>query len=184
MTATPKLRMTVDEFLVWAEDRPGRHELYDGDVFTRSPQRVRQAETRFSVHVALRSAIRRDGLPCHMLPNGLTVRIDRTTAFEPDALVYCGDPVDPDAIEIQNPVIVVEVLSPSTKAVDSGAKLIGYVQLPSVAHYLIVDPVRHRVIHHRRGEAGLIETRIAADGVLDLTPPGLAIAVADLFEDT
>ena len=84
----------------------------------------------------------------------MTVRISTRTAFEPDALVVC--PVPPgDAVEISNPVIVVEVLSPSTAADDHGIKLDGYFSLPSVAHYLIIDPDRRMMIHHKRGADAL-----------------------------
>ncbi|NEU11806.1 Uma2 family endonuclease [Methylobacterium sp. BTF04] len=181
MSAQPKARMTVDEFLAWAEHQPGRHELVDGEVYAMSPQRVRHAETKFSVQLALRTAIREAGLPCRMLPDGLTVRIDAATSFEPDALVYCGERLDADATEAPEPIIVVEVLSPSTGHVDTGQKLAGYFRVPSVMHYLIVDPRKAMVIHHRRGADDLIETRIASAGVLDLHPPGLRIPIAELF---
>ena len=183
MSAEPKPRMTVDEFLAWAEGRPGRYELCDGLVVAMSPERVRHADAKFSVQMALRAAIGRKALPCRMLPDGMTVRIDPCTTYEPDALVYCGPRLAPDAVEVPDPVVVVEVLSPSTKAVDSGAKLAGYFQIPSVQHYLIVDAERRLVVHHRRGGGDLIETRIVAEGGLTLDPPGLPLQLSDLFED-
>lgn len=181
MSVQPKARMTVDEFLAWAEHQPGRYELVDGEVFGMSPQGVRHAETKFAVQLALRIALRQADLPCRMLPDGLTVRIDATTGFEPDALVYCGERLDADAIEAPAPIIVVEVLSPSTSHVDTGQKLEGYFRVPSVMHYLIVDPKKTLVIHHRRGAGEMIETRIASSGTLALHPPGLSLSVADLF---
>ncbi|MDP4025692.1 Uma2 family endonuclease [Methylobacterium sp. NEAU 140] len=185
MTADPipKARMTVDEFLVWAEGRPGRYELLDGEVIAMLPERARHALVKFAAQSALHAAIGRAALPCRMFPDGMTVRIDAAKAYEPDALVHCGPPVDPDAVEIPNPVILLEVLSPTTRAVDLGSKLVGYFGLPSVEHYLILDPVGRRVIHHRRGAGDLIETRIVGDGTLALDPPGLTLPVAALFAD-
>ena len=129
------------------------------------------------------AAIRRAALPCRMLPDGMTVRIDASTAFEPDALVYCGARAAHDDLEIPNPVVIVEVFSPTTRSVDLGSKLSSYFRIASVMHYLLVDPVKHLVVHHKRGEGGLIETRIASDGVLTLEPPGLRVPVADLFSE-
>lgn len=183
MSVPPKARMDVDEFLAWSQDRPGRYELVDGEMFAMSPQRVRHAETKFAVQMALRTAIRTAGLPCRMLPDGLTVRVDRATIYEPDALVYCGARLDGDAVEAPEPVIVVEVLSPGTQATDTGEKLVGYFRLASVMHYLVVDPKKRLVVHHRRGTDELIETRIVSAGRLDLTPPGLALPLADVFAD-
>ena len=78
-------------------------------------------------------------------------------------------------------MIVVEVLSEGTAARDHGVKLIGYFSLPSVAHYLILDPERRTAVHHRRGQGDLIETRILTAGPLRLDPPGLELTVDELF---
>lgn len=179
----PNAGMTVDEFLVWAEGRPGRYELSNGEVVAMSPERVRHALIKFSAQTALNAAIGRAGLACRMMPDGMTVRIDAATAYEPDALVYCGPRADPDAIEIPNPVVIVEVSSPGTRQVDNGVKLAGYFRVASVMHYLLLDPVRRLVMHHRRGDGDLIETRIVTEGALDLTPPGLGLPIAELFAD-
>lgn len=182
MSVQAKPGMTVDAFLAWAEGRRGRYELIDGEVVAMSPQRARHVRVKFRLQSALSRAIADADLPCEMLPDGMTVRIDSRTAFEPDALVRCGKPVPDDAVEADNPVIVVEVLSPSTASIDVSDKLDGYFRLPSVVHYLIVDPRRRTVIHHRRADADLIETRIAAAGGLRLDPPGLTLPVAALFD--
>jgi Uma2 family endonuclease len=183
MTALPKTRMTVDEFLAWAEGQPGRYELHNGVVYAMTPERARHAETKFAIQKALDAAIRRAGVPCRMLPDGMTVRIDEATAHEPDALVYCGEKLAPTSIEVPHPVVVVEVLSPSTRHIDASAKLAGYFRLPSVMHYLIVDPDGPPVIHHARGSADMILTRIVGEGSIRLDPPGIELALAAMFEE-
>jgi Uma2 family endonuclease len=181
--AEPALRrMTVDAFLDWAVDQPsGRYELLDGDIVAMAPETVRHAEAKAEAWAALRTAIRAAGLDCAVFPDGMSVRIDRTTLFEPDALVRCGPRLPGDAVEVADPVIVVEVLSPATRRIDSGRKLIGYFRLPSLRHYLILDPERRTLIHHARGEGDLIATAILTEGVLRLDPPGLAVPVETLF---
>jgi Uma2 family endonuclease len=181
MTAHPQARMTVDAFLAWAERQPGRYELKDGIVHAMSPEGAGHAKVKFAVQTALASGIRASGLPCHMLPDGLTVRVDDATAYEPDALVYCGAEILPSAIEVPDPVIVIEVLSPSTRRIDASAKLAGYFRLPSVAHYLIVDPTKPVIVHHARGTDGTIVTRIVTDGRIALDPPGLDVALSDIY---
>ena len=110
-----------------------------------------------------------------------TVVVDEGTVYEPDALVRCGEPLDDDAVRIIDPVIIVEVLSPASRARDAGAKLADYVRLPSLRHYLVVDTKTRAVIHHRIEGGGRIETQVLRDGALDLDPPGLRITIADLF---
>lgn len=173
--------MTVDEFLVWGEGREGRWELRDGVVVALSPERVAHLETKANALFSLSDAIRRAQAPCRVYPDGATVRISKRTAFEPDALVRCGPPLPPDTLEFPDPIIAVEVLSPSTEAYDRGVKVEGYFSLPSVIHYLIVDADRRKLVHHRRGAGDLIETRILSSGPLRLDPPGLDLTVESFF---
>ena len=111
----------------------------------------------------------------------MAVRVDERTSYEPDAMVACGPRPAPDALAIDDPKIIVEVLSPSTAALDHGRKLSDYFSLQSVEHYLILDPDRRVAIHHKRGQGDAIETRVVAEGALRFDPPGLEVAVADLF---
>ncbi|MET7248372.1 Uma2 family endonuclease [Methylobacterium sp. EM32] len=182
MMPLPPAHMSVDEYLAWSEDNPGRYELVQGEVYAMAPERVLHARTKGTVYDALRCAIRAAALPCRPMPNGMTVRIDTHTAYEPDALVYCGPRIDPDAVEVTSPIVVVEVSSPSTRRTDASEKLTGYFRVPSIHHYLMVDPERRTVIHHRRAGDG-IESTFVQDGTLVLDPPGLELPVGSLFEE-
>jgi Uma2 family endonuclease len=155
--------------------------LADGIIYPTAPEGAGHTKIKFAVQVGLLAGLRERTVPCHMLPDGMTVCIDELTAYEPDALVYCGTELAPNAVEVPNPVIVVEVLSPSTRRVDASAKLAGYFRLASVAHYLIVDPNRRLVIHHARQTGDLIATRIVADGAIELDPPGIQLRRADIY---
>ena len=170
MTALKKPYMNVDEYLAWASAQPGKYELIDGVVHAMTPERAVHAEIKLAVHMALAA--------------GITVRIDETTAHEPDALIYCGPKLAASALEVKNPVVVVEVLSPSSKHIDASLKLASYFRLPSVDHYLIVDPDRPRIIHHARRSDGSIATRIVQDGAIALDPPGLELALSDVYGAT
>lgn len=173
---------TTDEFLAWASDQPeGRYELDAGRIVAMSPERFSHASAKGDAFVALRAAIAARGLPCQTLVDGVGVRIDDRTLFVPDAMVRCGPRPPLDPLEIGDPVIVVEVISPSSRGIDTGGKLTGYFALPSVQHYLVVDLARRAVAHYRRDEAGAITVHIATEGTLELDPPGLALAVPDLF---
>jgi len=181
MSAPAQRMMTVEEFLAWVEGQDGRWELYNGAPYLMSPERARHGEVKFAVQTALVQGIRKAGLNCHMLPDGATVRVSQNTAHEPNALVYCGTKLPGDALVVPEPIILVEVASPSTRKVDASLKLTGYFSLPSVRHYLIIDPDGPPVIHHHRQPDGTILTSIVGDGVLMLTPPGIELTVADIF---
>jgi Uma2 family endonuclease len=181
MFIVPGEKMFADEFLPWSEAQEGRWELHGGEPVRISPERVDHVQMKANAAHVLRRAVLSAGVQGEAFPNGPGVRIDAWTVFEPDALVYCGARLSPDALEIPDPVVVVEVISPQTAARDHGAKLTGYFSLPSIMHYLILDPERRVLIHHKRGQGGIIETRILTEGLMRLDPPGLEAPVADMF---
>ncbi|WP_376090100.1 Uma2 family endonuclease [Roseomonas sp. CCTCC AB2023176] len=180
----PPGRMKVDEFLAWAQEQPEgqRYELEDGYVVTSSAGRVAHARVKGLVFLALRAAIAWAGLPCEALPDGPAVPVDEWTTWEPDALVRCGEPLPRDTVRVTDPVMVVEVQSPSTGTREVTTKLVDYFRIPSVRHYLIVHPGERAVVHHARaeGETG-IATQIVGSGPLRLDPPGLELDVVALF---
>src|ERR1700733_13612665 len=106
-------RMTSDEFIAWAMEQPEgqRYELAAGEVVGMAPERRAHALTKFRIARRLAEAVEREGLECEVYPDGMSVEIDATTTYEPDALVRCGDFPPAEAIRISDPVIVVEVLS-------------------------------------------------------------------------
>jgi Uma2 family endonuclease len=180
---SPARPMTVDQFLAWLEDGPegARYELVAGEVVAMAPERAAHARLKAEVWLALREGLRSAGLACEAWPDGMTIKIDEHTAYEPDAVLHCGPRLDDDALLVPEPAIVVEVLTPTTKAHDAGAKLANYFRLPSVRHYLLLRTERPTVIHHRRGEDGAISTRVVTSGELALDPPGLTLELAQIY---
>ncbi|MFO1036494.1 MAG: Uma2 family endonuclease [Geminicoccaceae bacterium] len=182
-TAPAKRPMTADEFLAWAESQPRRQELHAGEVFAMSPERLEHNEVKTAVWGGLNDGIRRAGLPCSALGDGMSVRVDETTVYEPDAQLRCGPRLPKGTIEIPDPLVVVEVASPSSSRIDKAIKLEGYFRIPSVRHYLIVAVEHRKIIHHRRGDDGTITTTVLAGGTLTLDPPGLSLDVAACFPE-
>lgn len=169
-------------FRAWAEAQPrGRFERVAGVVVAMAPERGAHLRTKAAVWLALREAIAEAGVPCEALPDGATVEVGEDTDYEPDAVVTCGERMADDAIVAPNPVIVVEVLSPSTRSVDTGAKLSDYFRVPSIQHYLVVRTDRREVMHHSRAADGGIQTRTISEGTIELSPPGIRVPHAAIY---
>lgn len=182
MEQPKQTEFTADEFITWALDQAaGRFELDNGTIVAMAPERVNHTRAKRNATIALHNAIAARGLACEVLPDGASVRVNDRSVYEPDVLVRCGPQLPGDAIEANDPVIIVEVVSPSSRGVDRGVKLASYFLLPTVRHYLIVDTDKRVVIHHQRGENGRIEVQILHDGSLTLDPPGLTLEVQDIF---
>ena len=169
-------------FRQWVETQPrGRYERVGGKVVMMAPERIAHVRVKMRAWQALDRAIRAAGLDCEAHGDGVTVEIGGDTDYEPDAMVTCGERLAGDAITAPNPIIVVEVLSPSTRSVDTGTKLTDYFRVSSIQHYLIIRADRRAVVHHRRGDGDRIETRLIAEGRIDLDPPGIIVAVEDFY---
>jgi Uma2 family endonuclease len=169
--------MTAGEFIVWAMNQPEdeHYELAGGEVIAMAPEWV--IHVRAKLHIARRliAAIDAAGADCETFIDGLAVVVDQTTVYKPDVLVRCGTDLDGETVRISDPIIVVEVLSRSTKGRDAGAKLADYFRLPSVRHYLIVRAEDRVIIHHARTGDGSIMTHILHDGAIPLDPPGITL---------
>ena len=178
MSELTRRRMTSDEFIAWATKRPEteHYELIDGEVMALAPERSAHALTKFHIARRMAEALEAGNLPCRVYPDGMSVEVGENTVYEPDALVHCGPPLSSERHQAwSDPVIIVEVLSPSTSSRDVGPKLMDYFRLPSLRHYLIVRVENRTIVHHERGENGIILTRIVRDGAIMMDPPWITL---------
>ena len=182
MNLADRSSMTAAVFLDWTAGLPDgrRYELVSGEPVAMSPERNRHSLVKLDCAIALRRAVDDAKAECTVFGDGATVVIDDTTVYEPDVTVQCGESIDLDAVTVSRPTILVEVLSPSTQGVDTGRKLVGYFQLPGVAHYLVLDPETRVATHHYRSGNRII-TSIVREGRVELEPPGLSLDMTDLF---
>jgi Uma2 family endonuclease len=179
----PVQRLNRVDFHTWADAQPrGRFERHGGIVIAMAPERTNHARLKATAWRLLREGIITAGLPCEAFPDGMTVEIGDDHDFEPDAIVRCGFPRLGNVTEVPDPLIVVEVLSPSTSATDRTTKLGAYFRLPSVQHYLIAWSDRIRVVHHRR-DGDTIATMPHTAGTIVLDPPGLMLDVVELYAE-
>jgi Uma2 family endonuclease len=150
-------------------DRPDelRWELVQGEPIAMAPERAAHARAKLRIAARLDAAVREAGLACEVFGDGMAVQVDEATVYEPDVLLRCGAPLPDDAIKVTDPLIVVEVISPSSRSRDTGAKLADYFRIPSLRHYVIVRTHDRTLIHHSRIESGEIMTRIIHDGRID-----------------
>lgn len=190
MQARVGKRYTVDEFLAWARENPDtKCELVDGVIvpknpgepFGMAPETKLHAWVKGQTTVVLRNAVDAAGMRCAIYLDGPGIRINERRLFIPDLIVECDDPTIDSSLMSEAPTIVVEILSPSNSVSEMSRKLLAYFNMPTVRHYLVIDPRTRTLDHHFRGEAGAIEMASHEDGTLLLDPPGLKLDVPALF---
>ncbi len=182
LTRSP--HVTADEFLDWVSRLPGgeRYELEAGEVVPMSPERANHTRIKYRIWSALSAALDSAGLVnCEVFGDGLGVRIDDTTVYQPDCLIRCGVRLGGSELNVHDPILIVEVVSPTSQARDTSEKLEAYLGLQSVRHYLVVNSNRQGVIVHSRRNDGGIETQIVTSGTLHLDPPGRKVDIASFY---
>jgi Uma2 family endonuclease len=183
MNIAQRQGMTVADYLAWGDalEEQRRSELINGQIVTMSPESAAHNRIKGAAYLTLIQAVKARGLPCEVFLDGMTVPIDTHTAYEPDVLVHCGAPIPPRQLTVPAPLIVVKIISPSSRRSDTGSKLTGYFSLPSIQHYLVIDPEARAITHHARAPNGSVAGHTAREGTLRLDPPGIELRIADLF---
>ena len=173
---------TADEFIAWALEQPtGRFELDNGTVVAMAPERASHATAKGNAFMALRNAISARGLACQAFPDGLSVRIDDRTVYEPDA----PSAADRDWPGTRSRPTTRSSSSRSSRRRAGGSTGAQSSQATSCCRACGTSSDRRCrkrvVIHNHRGDEGRIEVRILHDGSLMLDPPGLTVEVPDIF---
>ena len=141
--ALQKRRMTAAEFLAWDAKQTVKHEFVQGEVFAMAGGEDRNNSVTLNLVVALRQHLR--GSPCRVYTSDVKLLVKSADSyFYPDLMVTCSAADAADRLIKREPMLVVEVLSPSTAAYDRGDKFASYRQLPSLAEYLLIDVASQR----------------------------------------
>ncbi len=144
-------KMTVEEYLAWELDQDIRYEYIDGEVFAMTGGTIPHNDIALNLYRPLYSHLRPRG--CRVNVSDVKVQVTSNSPyFYPDLIVSC-DPQDLKAHKfIQNPKLIVEVLSPSTSNRDRGEKFKYYLTMPSLQEYLLIDSEKMYVERYYRGE--------------------------------
>jgi Uma2 family endonuclease len=181
MVALPdRLLMSAEEYFTWELTQEVRHEYWDGEVVamsggTRNHNRV----TGNFFNLLVSALIDR---PCEVYIVDVKVQTEPGRKyFYPDVVVTCDDR-DRDARLVQFPCLIVEVLSPSTEAIDRGVKFAKYRQIDALQEYILVQVEQPGVEVFRRNERGQwVLSEYAAGDRLYLESVGVELAIADLY---
>ncbi|MEJ1931351.1 Uma2 family endonuclease [Nostoc sp. NIES-2111] len=181
MVALPNsIFMNAKEYLIWESAQELRYEYWDGEVVamvggTRNHNRV---SLNFSKLLDDALADR----PCEVYIVDVKVQVEPGQKyFYPDVVVTC-DERDNDPLLIQFPSLIIEVLSPSTEAVDRGKKFAAYRRSQTLQEYVLVQVTQPGVEVFRRNEQGKwVLSEYNLDDKLRLESVDVEIAIADLY---
>ncbi len=174
---------TPEEYLALERKATLKSEYISGEILAMSGASL--AHTRITADIVTELNIQLRGQECEVISNDMRVKTGAKGAyFYPDIVVFCGDPQFEDNVfdTLLNPILVIEVLSPSTEAYDKGEKFRHYQELASLQEYILVSQDRVRVEQYRllKTQWGWTEFREPED-VLPLASIGCELPLQDIY---
>jgi Uma2 family endonuclease len=182
MTGTIRVpAMTRDQFFDWAEAQDARYEFDGFEPVAMTGGNLNHNRIAFNIHRTLHGRLK--GGRCEALGLDAGVATIGDTARYPDAVVTCS-PAQGGSRLVPNPVVVFEVISPTSGHVDRIVKVREYAAVGSIRRYVIVESASVGLTVHERREAGQqwSVTTLMADDLLILPDIGVEIPVAEIYE--
>ena len=172
------------EYLALEARSPVRHEYIAGEIFAMTGASIRHNIIALNIATALRTHLR--GTPCRALMEGVKLYLKKERSyFYPDVMVTCEPrllELDAQVQVVDSPVLIVEVLSPSTEGIDRREKLRAYRTLPSLKEYAMVSQDECRVeLHRRRGDIGWDIITFEPGDTVELAGVELQLPIADVY---
>jgi len=179
-----KHKMTLEEFLAWEAGQPERWEFFDGEAFMMAGGSDVHNVVTGNMYMALRIGLQ--NTRCNVFMSDVRLRLAASDdLFYPDVFVTCSD-ADRDRRQVkEDPVLIAEVLSPSTEAHDRGDKFAAYRRFTGLETVLFLSQDRAHVECFTRGEDGRWILSEASGDTASLALPafGFELALADLYRD-
>jgi Uma2 family endonuclease len=175
-------RMTLAEFLRWEDGTDTRYELVEGSPVAMAPPAVAHGILALRLGARIDAALR-SRPPCYGQSEAGIARPDRNdTCYIADLAVTCTPP-KPGQQLLQDPLLIVEILSPGTALHDRQTKVADYRRIAGVAEILLIDSVsRFAEVLRRDGDRWLTEIVRGPEAVLTLASIGLSVAMSELYE--
>jgi Uma2 family endonuclease len=181
--AAEKPVFTADDYLAWENTQEDRHEFLDGEVFAMAGAEDRHVTVAMNLAFALRQHL--SGSRCRTYMSDMRLQVASANSyFYPDVLVTCSAADQASRSVKTEPVLIIEVLSPSTAAYDRGLKFSHYRNLASLQEYVLVDLETRSTDCYRKGADGLWVLHPFARGdTVSLASVALAVTPEQMFAE-
>lgn len=178
---------SVAEYLQYENGSPEKHEYYRGEIFAMAGAQINHNIISVNLLSAIKHFIK--GGPCRPFNSDQRIHIPGNTLFTyPDISIVCNKPTTHanDGINLLNPSVIIEVLSPSTKNYDRGEKFQLYKDIAPFKEYILVDSTNILIEAFRISYGGHWELEEYRDlhQKLEIKTAGISILLAEIYEGT
>ncbi len=178
--------ITEEEYLKSEREALEKHEYFDGEIFDMAGTSEEHANISSNINISLGTQLKKR--PCKSYQSDLRVHIPATGLYTyPDVIVVCGKPEmleDTYLDTILNPVLIVEVLSPSTADYDKGTKFDHYRTIETLQEYVLVWQDKKRVARYTKqsDESWILRDFIGEDAAIDLSSIECQLTIEDIYD--
>lgn len=182
------LLMTEAEYLTFEEVSETKHEFVNGQVYAMAGAGITHNVIDSNANTMLNTQL--FGKPCLTMASDMRVKVasKKVSYRYPDVVVVCGDAdlTDSPVQTILNPIVIIEVLSPSTALKDYNQKLAEYIQIPHLQDYLLISQHEPKVERYSRDDTDKwIYTLVTGlEATIDLTAIDCTLSLARLYDKT
>lgn len=183
---SPRRYYTIEEYFALEHAGEARYEYWDGDIVCMSGGTLNHSTIGGNIFHVLRSRL--GGNPCRPFNGDLAVKTPSLPPYRyPDVSVVCGEPKVEDIQGVDallNPVIIIEVLSPSTESRDRGSKFAAYQQIPTFREYVLVAQDAAIVTHYLRQPDGTwVDKDVTGfQAIIRLESAQCELSLAEIYE--
>ncbi len=178
---------SIDEYLELSEKEDVKLEYVDGEVYGMAGGTYEHGLIAKNLLVSLTNALKKAGKSCTALGSDVRLAMEERNTFAfPDAFVLCGKPEFSEKVKdaVKNPVVIFEILSPSTERYDKTKKFSRYRSLNSFQEFVLIDPLdAFANVYFRKGENNWeINSPDSLDSELHLQSIDIKISMAEIYE--
>lgn len=184
MSSAAEQRYSPADYLALERAADTKHEFFDGEIFAMSGGSLYHSKLSVNVVHELSKAL--ESGPCSVLNSDMRIKLPTGLYTYPDASVICEQPKFEDGRNdvLLNPLVIVEVLSPSTESYDRGKKFEHYRSCSSLRDYVLISQDRVFVEHFSRqpnSDQWLLTTWNSLDAVIMFESLGVSLAVRGVY---
>lgn len=159
-----KTKISVEDYLEGEEMSQTKHEFVNGEVYAMAGASDKHHRISANVFIKLDAHLAKS--KCEAFMAEMKLKADEKTFYYPDVFVSC-DKIKPSSFYREEPILIIEVVSPSTRQIDRREKLRVYQQIPTVQEYVIIEQDKRHLEIHRRQTDGRWITYFYNEGDLD-----------------
>ena len=178
-------RMTPEEYLQLERQSETKHEYFDGEIFAMAGASRKHCKISANLMRSMGNKLHQTS--CNVYANDFRVKVKETGLYTyPDVIITCGKEILEDQVKdtLLNPLIIIEILSPSTESYDRGKKFSHYRQIESLQNYVLVsqDEPHIELFERQINHQWILSEKVGLENSIELPAIEYTLPLAEVYD--